>query len=153
MGKASASARFAASIHQAELLIYDTARWPEFVDGLARVVDVTPPWPDVGGRVEGESGPAGRGRVSERVISYEPRRGQSVEVADDSIDGIQSVEFAPAGGGVAVQLALDYRIRRRNPLTPLVDLLFIRRLMTGSLERTLSRFGVALHEAVREGAR
>ena len=43
-----------------------------------------------------------------------------------------------------MQLTLRYSIKRRSPLTPLVDLLFVRRPMTISLTRTLTRFAVAL---------
>src|SRR5437763_815073 len=76
-----------------------------------------------------QSGPAGRGRVTERVIAYEPLEGYTVEVEDDSITGEQSVSFEPADDGVEVGLALSYRIKRRSPLTPLIDALFVRRLM------------------------
>ena len=56
------------------------------------------------------SGPAGRGRVVERVIAYEPLRGQALEVDDDSISGRQSVAFAGAGERVQVSLTLDYKL-------------------------------------------
>ena len=42
--------------------------------------------------------------------------------------------------GVQVELTLSYRLQRRSPVTPVVDLLFIRRAMASSLETTLSRF-------------
>jgi hypothetical protein len=48
---------------------------------------------------------------------------------------------------VRVELSLAYKIRGRSPVTPLIDLLFIRRAMTASLEQTLSRFGVSLEAA------
>lgn len=144
---------FRATVHQAESCWYDTARWPAFVDELARVVEVSGPWPETGAGVVWESGPAGRGRVTERVISHEPLSGQTVSVEDGSMTGEQTVWFVPAAEGVEVVLALEYRIKRRNPLTPLIDLVFIRRLMAGSLGRTLARFGSELESAVREAAR
>jgi hypothetical protein len=138
---------FAASVHEAERCWYDTSHWQSWVDGLDRVVMTAEPWPLVGGSVTWESGPAGRGRVTETVVAYIPAAGQTVEVADDAVTGRQTVAFAPAGDGVEVTLRLEYRLRRRSPVTPLVDVLFIRREMSLSLSRSLARFGARLHAA------
>jgi hypothetical protein len=87
--------------------------------------------------------------VTERVLEYEPLGGQTLEVEDDSIEARQWVSFTPAGHGVEVELVLDYRIKRRSPLTPLVDLLFVRRAMAASMAKTLSRFAGVLAESLR----
>jgi hypothetical protein len=120
----------AGSVHEAETCWYDTARWPRWVDSLARVVSVDGDWPAPGASVRWESGPAGRGRVTERVLDYEPLAVQN---------------------GVEVELSLRYKIKRRSPLTALVDLLFVRRPMTLSLGRTLSGFEAALAESRHPG--
>jgi hypothetical protein len=135
-----------ATVAQAEAVWYDTARWPAFVDGLRRVVSVEGPWPQAGARVEWESHPGGRGRVVERVAEHAAGRGQALDVQDDGATGRQAVAFAaPDGGeGVRMTLSLDYALRRRTPLTPLVDVLFIRRSQRESLERTLTRFAAEL---------
>jgi hypothetical protein len=138
---------FAASVPDAEAHWYDTGRWAEWVDGLERVVAVEGAWPRTGATVNWRSGPAGRGSVTEHVLAHEPLQGQTVEVADDAIRGEQAIAFTPEPPGVRVELSLAYEIRRRSPLTPVVDLLFIRRAMTDSLEQTLSRFGVSLEAA------
>lgn len=130
----------AGTVGEVERRWYDTGRWPSWVDGLERVLDVGGPWPEAGAVVTWESGPAGRGRVVERVVEREPLKGQTIEVTDPSITGRQSVAFAPVSDGVQVELTLSYRLRRRSPVTPVVDLLFIRRAMASSLETTLSRF-------------
>ena len=52
--------------------------------------------------------------------------------------------FTRCPTGFRSTLGLEYRLHRRSPLTPLVDILFIRRAMTLSLGRTLSRFGSQL---------
>jgi hypothetical protein len=148
-----ATGRYRASVHQAEQCWYETASWPQWVDELARVIEVSGDWPSAGARVVWESGPAGRGRVTERVIAHEPLEGHTVAVEDDSIAGEQSVAFDPDGDQVRLTLELRYRIKRRNPFTPLIDLLFIRRLMTGSLQRTLTRFGTVLEARVQGRAR
>ena len=136
---------FAASVPAAERQWYDTSGWPQWVDGLDQVVKTDEPWPRVGGGVTWESGPAGRGRVTEAVVAYAPGEGQTVEVADDAMTGRQTVTFAAVPDGVEVTLRLEYRLRRRSPVTPLVDVLFIRRAMALSLGRTLARFGARLH--------
>jgi hypothetical protein len=134
----------------AEELWYDTRRWPAFVDGLKHVAAVEGDWPSPGARVIWDSHPGGRGRVVERVVAHEPRAGQTVEVEDEKIRGIQRVGFAPHDGGVLVTLELDYELKERRGVVPVVDLLFIRRPQRESLERTLRRFRVeARDEASR----
>jgi hypothetical protein len=137
------------SVHEAESCWYDTARWPAWVDELQRVTSVEGDWPRPGSVVRWESGPAGRGRVSERVVEYAPLEGQTLEVEDDAIEARQWVSFSPAGQGVEVELILDYRIKRRSPVTPLVDLLFVRRAMAASMARTLARFAPVVAESRR----
>jgi hypothetical protein len=140
---------FHATVHQAETLWYDTSRWPAWVDGLERVVDVAGDWPRAGARVTWESGPAGRGHVTERVTAYEALAGQTLEVSDDSITGTQTITFTPLDDGVSVQLALDYRISKRSLFTPVVDALFVRGAMRRSLQTTLARFGIELENLAR----
>jgi hypothetical protein len=142
-----AAQTFPASVDEAERCWYDTSRWGRWVDGLDRVLQTLEPWPRVGGGVTWESGPAGRGRVTETVLAYAPAGGQTVEVSDDTVTGRQAVTFAAVPAGVEVTLRLEYRLRRRSPVTPVVDVLFIRREMSLSLGRTLSRFGARLLHA------
>lgn len=132
------------SVHEAQSCWCDVSRWSEWVDGLERVLEVEGDWPREGSRVRWESGPAGRGEVRERVIEYVALERLVVFVEDSLMEGTQSVSFEPAPGGVTVELALRYRVRRRSPLTPLVEWLFVRRPMTMSMSRTLERFGWAL---------
>jgi Polyketide cyclase / dehydrase and lipid transport len=134
----------AGTVAEAEGRWYDTERWDRWIDGLEQVAAVQGPWPRPGATVTWVSGPAGRGRVTERVTAQEPLGGQTVEVDDESIRGRQTVAFTPVDDGVEVALTLEYEIKRRNPLTPLVDLLFIRRAFATSLQSTVSRFGAEL---------
>jgi Polyketide cyclase / dehydrase and lipid transport len=131
---------------------YDTSRWPAWVDGLERVLGVTGEWPKAGAAVTWESSPAGRGRVVEQVVAHEQLAGQTLEVRDASLHGRQSVAFALVQDGVEVSLTLAYELQRRSALTPLVDVLFIKRAMTASLATTLSRFGAEV-AASRTGLR
>jgi hypothetical protein len=150
MRAVNASQVFEASVPEAEELWYDTARWPRWIVGLDHVESVSGGWPAVGGQVRWQSRPAGRGQVSERVVSYERPGGQTVEIKDDSIHGTQTVSFVPKKAHVAVTLSLSYELTRRSPSMRLVDVLFIRRAMTRSLELTLARFGAELRASRRE---
>jgi polyketide cyclase/dehydrase/lipid transport protein len=144
MPRVSATIELPGRVYEAETCWYDLERWPQWVDGLARVIEVRGDWPGPGSEVVWESHPAGRGIVRERVSEYEPRAGQTSEVDDDSISARQSVTFQPRDEGVRLELALDYTLKRRSPLGWLVDLVFIRRLMGASLGRTLERFQAVL---------
>ena len=135
---------FPTSVAEAERCWYDTDRWAAWVDGLDHVIAIAAPWPDAGGRVTWQSGPAGRGRVTERVVAYGPTDGQALDVADDEMTGRQTVAFRAVPDGVEVTLQLEYRLNRRSLFLPVVDVLFIRRQMTQSLARTLARFGARL---------
>jgi hypothetical protein len=142
--------RFAGTVAEAERSWYAPQAWPRWVDGCERILSVDPDWPRAGTGLTWESGPAGRGQVSERVVQYEPLRGMTAEVADASLRGVQTVTFVPEGEEVSVVLALSYRLERRSLVSPLVDVLFIRRAMAASLQTTLHRFGVELQAARRE---
>jgi hypothetical protein len=136
-------------VAEAERCWYDTDRWAAWVDGLDHVVATAAPWPHAGGSVTWQSGPAGRGLVTERVLAYAPADGQALDVSDDAMTGRQTVAFRAMPDGVEVTLQLQYRLNRRSLFGPLVDVLFIRRQMTQSLARTLGRFGARLRAEPR----
>jgi hypothetical protein len=147
MARVSATIELPGRVYEAETCWYDLSRWPDWVDGLGHVAQVTGDWPRAGAVVVWESVPAGRGTVREQVIEYEPRSGQRSQVEDDSIAGRQSVAFTPSSDGLELRLSLDYRLKRRSPISALIDLLFIRRLMGASLARTLTQFQIVLSDS------
>jgi hypothetical protein len=124
----------------AEALWYDTARWPTFVDGFAHVVSTEGDWPNAPSTLVWQSTPAGRGRVIERVVAYEPRLGQTAEVDDPKMTATQRVAFEPSDHGVAFTLTMDYALKEGGPLKPFTDFFFIRRAIGDSLKRTVGRF-------------
>lgn len=130
----------AGGIGDAEALWYDLARRPAWVDGFARVATLQGDWPRAGAVLTWDSRPGGRGRVRERVVALEPGARQRSEVEDERLRGIQEVAFTPRQGGVQVTWTVEYRLKDRTPLTPLVDLLVVRRAMNASLRRSLARF-------------
>ena len=140
MGRVRAVQSVPGLAFEAEELWYDPQRWPAWVDGFGHVVKLEGEWPDVGARSVWESRPGGRGRVVERVMSFEQRVGQTVAVEDERLRGTQRVTFEPGPDGVEVALELEYEIKERNPFTPLTDALFIRRALRDSLKRSLVRF-------------
>ena len=140
MGSTSAEVEVEGPISAAETLWYDLDRWPGFVDGFHHVVKADPDWPRAG-RLLWDSRPNGRGRVQERVVAYEVRSGQTVEVEDPRLSGTQSIAFEPAEDGrCRVKLTLDYELKQGGPFAPVVDSLFVRRAVRDALRRTLSRF-------------
>jgi Polyketide cyclase / dehydrase and lipid transport len=142
VGRARASIELPAQVSAAEALWYDVTRWPAFVDGFGHVAKLEGDWPRAGARLVWDSVQAGRGRVVERVVHYEVRAGQTVEVEDPRITGTQTVTFTPSGDGVSrLDLELRYALKDSTPVTPLVDLLFVRRAFNDALKRTVSRFG------------
>jgi hypothetical protein len=125
----------------AEELWYDTRRWPTFVDGIGHVQRTDDGWPRLpGATVVWDSKPGGRGRVLERVVSFESRVGQTVEVEDEKIHGRQVVGFQPGSDGCTMTLELDYAIKQDRGVPAVIDFLFVRRPMRDSLRRTLARF-------------
>jgi len=141
VGRAGASRDFPGRLSDAEVLWYSTERWADWVDGFARVLGCQGDWPRTGAVLDWESRPGGRGRVQERVSSYAPGVGQTVQVTDSRLAGIQTVAFEALDGGVSIELTLEYRLTPGGPAAVVMDLLFIRRAVADSLRRTLERFG------------
>ncbi len=139
MGRATAHVSVPGRAAEVEALYYDPQRWASWIDGFAHVSKLEGEWPSTGSRLTWISTPNGRGRVFERVTRYEARVGQTVEVEDERLRGTQTVTFEPEPGSVTVGLDLRYELKERNLLTPLTDLLFIRRALRDSLKRSLIR--------------
>jgi hypothetical protein len=130
----------------AQELWSDTARWPTFVDGFARVVELEPAWPERGSKVIWESGPAGRGRVTERIRDLTPGKLIVSQVFENQLIGTQRVTFEPDDEGSLVTVELQYELQKAGPLRALTDVLFIRRALSDMLARTLRRFSTEAAE-------
>ena len=123
----------------------DVSRWPSFVEGFARLVENDPGWPAPDARLVWESVPAGRGRVTEKVVESSEDRIATM-VFEDRLAGRQEFRVAPGPRGAAVELSLEYTLTKYGPLGVVADALFIRRAIRDSLRRTLFRFGVEAEE-------
>ena len=125
-------------------------RWPSFVEGFARRLELSESWPAEGARVVWESSPEGRGRVTETVTALRPDH-FATRVYEEALMGVQTFRVAPAhdsgeGGGSQVELSLDYELVKYGPLRGVADALFIRRALRDSLRRTLFRFTIEAEE-------
>jgi hypothetical protein len=118
---------------QALALWADVRRWPSFVDGFGRILELSPEWSEPGARVLWESGPGGRGRVTEKVL-------------EERLVGTQTAEVEPAECGARIDLRLEYELAKGGPLRAVIDALFIRRALRDALVRSLRRFVVEAEE-------
>lgn len=140
MKRAQASVVVPGPVEAVEDLWLDSARWSAWLDGFGRVVSLDAQWPSEGAVLVWESRPGGRGRVRERVAGRESAERHALEVEDEQLEGTQTVAFRAGEQGVLVELVLAYELKERNPFTGLVDLLYIRRALRASLQRSLARF-------------
>jgi hypothetical protein len=123
----------------------DVERWPSFVEGFARRLELAPDWPAEGARVVWESTPDGRGRVTETVTENSSDR-FATQVFEEALAGTQMLRVVPAEDGSEVELSLEYELQRYGPLAGVADAIFIRRALRDALRRTLFRFGVEAEE-------
>jgi Polyketide cyclase / dehydrase and lipid transport len=117
-------------------------RWPTFVEGFARVLDRDPSWPRGGAKLVWESTPAGRGRVTERVVDAEGPDRFVTRVFEERLHGTQTFRVVESEGGSRAELALEYELTKYGALGAVADAIFIRRAIRDSLRRTLRRFSV-----------
>jgi hypothetical protein len=146
--RASARASLPVTPPEALRLWWDVDRWPSFVEGFARRLELREPWPEPGGRVVWESTPTGRGRVTETVLEKAGDR-FSTQVFEEALAGTQTLRALPASDGSEVELSLEYELAKYGALRGLADMLFIRRALRDALRRTLSRFAVEAEEEAR----
>ena len=148
MRQASAITAVALTPPEAMELWRSIDRWPTFVEGFARPLQVADEWPEKGARIVWESNPEGRGRVTETVTANEPER-FSTQVFEDALMGTQTFRAAPASDGADVELSLEYELVKYGPLRGLADAIFIRRALRDALRRTLFRFEIEAEEEAR----
>ena len=143
----------------------DVERWPSFVEGFARLLELSPDWPAKGARVVWESTPEGRGRVTETITDNRADR-FSTQVFEDALIGTQTLRAIPASDGSAIdgsaidgsasdgsaiELTLEYELAKYGPLASVADAIFIRRALRDALRRTLFRFRIEAEEEAELG--
>ena len=123
----------------------DVSRWPTFVEGFARTLELSDDWPAEGSRVVWESGPGGRGRVTEKVLEHGTGR-FATRVSEEALQGRQGISVSEDAEGTRVELTLEYELTKYGPLRAVADAIFIRRALRDALRRTLRRFSVEAEE-------
>jgi hypothetical protein len=139
--RAAATAEVPLEPEAAVELWSDLRRWPSFMEGFARLVSESGGWPAQGAKAVWESGPGGRGRVTEKVTQRSAHT-FAARVMEERLVGVQTFRAEPADGGARVEVALEYELTSPSPLRALTDILFIRRALRDSLARTLRRYAV-----------
>jgi hypothetical protein len=142
--KASATITVPGRAVEAERVWYDPSRWASWIEDFGHVVSLDDSWPRKGARRVWDSPPDGRGRVSERVVGYEMRTGQTLAVEDGQMEGTERVVFEPQPDSVKITLTLEYRLKDRDLLAPVFHFMFLRRRRSDGLRRTLRRFASEL---------
>ena len=126
---------------EAEQLWYDRTRWASWIDGFGHVISLDPEWPATGATLRWNSPPGGAGLTLEKVVRYEPRLGQTLEIEDAKFTGTKRVIFEP--GLEETKITLEVALEPKDRMAPLAKLL-LRRRLADSLRRTLVRFSVEL---------
>ena len=147
MRRADARSAVPLTAPEALALWSDVERWPSFVEGFARRLELSPEWPAKGARLVWESKPAGRGRVTETVLENTSDR-FSTQVFEEALIGTQTLRVAPTDGGSEIELSLEYELAKYGPFAGVADAIFIRRALRDALRRTLFRFGIEAEEEV-----
>ncbi len=143
MAKLTESLLVEASLAETWDHYFESRGWGSWVDGF-QAVERDDGYPEQGGTLIWRTTPAGRGRVTERVIEHQPRRRHRIEFADPESRGDLLSRFEIEGEATRVTLELDYRLASSGPFAWLTERLFVRGQVRGSLQRTLLRFK---HEA------
>ena len=116
----------------------DVGRWPTFVEGFGHLVEISSDWPGEGANVVWESIPGGRGRVTEKVVSFGPG-GFATQVFEEALVGRQAVRTSEDAEGTFVELTLDYELSKYGPLRAVADALVARRTSSRAPAATISR--------------
>ena len=141
MPEVSAACRVPVGPETATAAWRDPRRWGGFVEGFQRVEEQSADWPAEGAKLVWQSGPGGRGRVTEKVKSAAPTTFGTL-VYEDRLVGTQTFRAAEDSDGSRVEVTLQYELTSESPLKGLTDVLFIRRALRDALGRTLHRFRV-----------
>ena len=119
-------------------LLADAARWPEWYPGMS-AVDITAPFPEVGGRVAFKVRSAGLSMpITETVLDYQPGKLQLLEMAG-MLSGRARWELNPEGDGTRLVTTFDYTLPG-GVLGKLADALIAKRMNAKSLDQALRNF-------------
>jgi carbon monoxide dehydrogenase subunit G len=127
-----------ASPQETMALLSDASRWPDWYPGMTQI-DITPPFPDEGGKVAFKVKSAGMSMpITETVLDYQPGKLQPFQM-DGMLSGRARWEVAPDGDGTRLTTTFDYALRG-GAFGRIADALFVKRMNAKSLEEGLRNF-------------
>jgi carbon monoxide dehydrogenase subunit G len=127
-----------ASPQETMALLSDASRWPDWYPGMTQI-DITPPFPDEGGKVAFKVKSAGMSMpITETVLDYQPGKLQLFQM-DGMLSGRARWEVAPDGDGTRLTTTFDYALRG-GAFGRIADALFVKRINAKSLEEGLRNF-------------
>ena len=119
-------------------LLSDASRWPEWYPGMTKV-DITAPFPRVGGKVAFKVKSAGLSMpITETVIDYQPDRLQVLQM-QGMLSGRARWELNPQDSGTRLTTTFDY-VLPGSVFGKLADALVVSRMNAKSLEEALNNF-------------
>ena len=152
MGKVSESVVIDAPLAEVWDFYFQPETWSIWVDQFAKV-ESSDGYPEEGGTLRWQSGAAGRGEVTEKVLVHEPRTKHRISFRDPESEGELEVRFSiepgEGTGSTKVEQELEYAITSGGALSGLTDVLFVRSQMRRSLQRSLGRLRLEVMDALR----
>ncbi|HTY95595.1 MAG TPA: SRPBCC family protein [Solirubrobacteraceae bacterium] len=113
-------------------LLSEATRWPDWYPGMTKI-EVTPPFPEAGGKVAFKVKSAGLSMgIDETVLEYRPGELQLLEM-EGMLSGRARWELTPEGDGTRLTTTFDYALPG-GPLGRVADALIVKRMNTKSLE-------------------
>jgi carbon monoxide dehydrogenase subunit G len=120
------------------VLLSDASRWPDWYPGMTKI-DITPPFPEAGGKVAFKVKSAGMSMpITETVLDYQPGKLQLLQM-DGMLSGRARWELTPEGEGTRLTTTFDYTLPG-GVLGKIADALIVKRLNSKSLEDGLHNF-------------
>ena len=127
-----------ASPQETMTLLGDASRWPDWYPGMSRV-EITPPFPEAGGKVAFKVRSAGLSMpITETVVEYQPGSLQVLEMSG-MLSGRARWELSAEGDGTRLTTTFDYSLPG-GALGKIADALIAKRMNTRSLEQALQNF-------------
>ena len=127
-----------ASPQETMVLLDDASRWPDWYPGMTDL-DITAPFPAVGGKVAFKVKSAGMSMpITETVLDYQPGKLQLLQM-DGMLSGRARWELAAEGEGTRLTTTFDYTLPG-GVLGKIADALIVKRMNAKSLEEALHNF-------------
>jgi len=116
----------------------DAQLWPDWYPGMTSI-QITAPFPDVGGKVAFAVKSAGvTMTIRETVVGYEPGRLQHLEM-EGALRGLARWDLTPEGEGTRLTTTFDYSLPG-GPIGRIADALFVKRQNARALQQGLQNF-------------